>query len=254
MSNANFAIILYTLREPAKENLPATLKRVREVGFEHVQWSGMPPLPAEEIRAALDEAGLRAIAGHCAMEPFEEDFEANVRHWKTVGAPDIAPGGMMGDCKDSLEAWLRGAKRLDELGAKLRMEGIRLSYHNHAFEFEKFEGDDRCKLDILYGETQPYNLYAELDLGWVHAGGADPAAYLRKYAGRCPVVHAKDLVLADGKPQFKPLGQGALDWPAIFAAGAEAGVDWYVYEQDTCEGDVWDSVAASYEFLKANLT
>jgi sugar phosphate isomerase/epimerase len=251
MSKANFAIILYTLREPAKQDLPGTLKRVRDIGFEYVQWSGMPDLPADEIRAALDKAGLKAIAGHCSMEPFETDFETNVKFWKTVGAGDIAPGGMMNDCKDSLEAWLRGAKRLDVLGARLRVEGLRLSYHNHAFEFEKFEGDDRCKLDILYGETQPYNLCAELDLGWVHAGKADPAAYLKKYAGRCPVVHAKDLALVDGKPQFKPLGQGELDWAAIFKAGTEAGVQWYVYEQDSCEGDVWDSVKASCEFLKA---
>jgi sugar phosphate isomerase/epimerase len=251
------AIILYTVREPAQKDLPGTLKRVREAGFEHVQWSGMPPMPAAEIRKALDDAGLKAMAGHCAVEPWEEDFEKELEFWKTVGASDIAPGGMMGDCKDSLEAWKEGARRLDILGTRLRNEGMRLSYHNHAWEFEKFEGDDRCKLDILYEETERNHLFCELDLAWVRHGGEDPAKYIRKYAGRCPVLHAKDLtetVDDRGIPEFKPLGQGILDWPGIFKEATESEVEWLVYEQDTHDGDPLESARESFEFLENNLS
>lgn len=133
--------------------------------------------------------------------------------------------------------------------------GIRWSYHNHAFEFETFPGDDRRKLDILYAETAPENLYCELDTAWVHAGGADPAAYLLKYKGRCPIIHVKD-VHPDARPdawKFIELGKGLLDWPAVFAAGREAGVEWYVYEQDTCDGDPLESARVSYDFLKKHL-
>jgi len=245
------ALQLYTLRDPAKKDLADTLKKAREMGWEYVQWSGMPNLPAEKIRAALDTAGLKAIAAHVGVEPFEKDLEANVKFWKTVGVKDLGPGGMMNDCKATLKDWLNGARRLDDLGAKLRAAGLRLSYHNHAFEFEKFPGDDRCKLDILMESTSPENLKAELDLAWAYVGGVDPAAYIRKYKGRCPVIHAKDVVRAkDGKKQqFKPLGQGELNWPEIFAAGNEAGVEWYVYEQDSGEGSPFDYTRASYEFL-----
>jgi len=245
------ALQLYTLREPAKKDLADTLKKVREMGWEYVQWSGMPSLPAEKIRAALGGAGLKAIAAHVGIEPFERDFDANVKFWKTVGVNDLAPGGMMNDCKASLKDWLNGARRLDSLGAKLRAVGLRLSYHNHSFEFEKFPDDDRQKIDILMETTQPGNLNAELDLAWAYVAGADPAACIRKYRGRCPVVHAKDVVRAkDGrKQQFKPLGQGELDWPGVFAAGDEAGIEWYVYEQDSGEGSPFDFTHASYEFL-----
>jgi sugar phosphate isomerase/epimerase len=162
---------------------------------------------------------------------------------------------MMKDCADSLEAWLRGAQRLDSLGAKLRAAGMRLSYHNHTGEFEKFPGDSRCKLDILFASTSPENVFAELDLAWVHAAGADPAACIRKYKNRCAVVHAKDLAdgKKDGKTQFKALGQGVLNWPDIFAAGKEAHIDWYVYEQDDCYGDIFGCARTSYEFLAQNL-
>jgi sugar phosphate isomerase/epimerase len=249
------ALQLYTLRDPAKQDLADTLKKARAMGWEYVQWSGMPNLPADKIRAALDTAGLKAIAAHIGIEPFEKDFEANVKFWKTVGVTDIAPGGMMNDCKATLNDWLNGARRLDGLGAKLRAAGIRLSYHNHNFEFEKFPGDDRCKLDILMESTKPENLKAELDLAWLYVAGADPATYIRKYKNRCPVVHAKDVVRAKNgkKQQFKPLGQGELNWPDIFAAGDEAGIEWYVYEQDSGEGSPFDYAQASYEFLAKHM-
>jgi sugar phosphate isomerase/epimerase len=245
------ALQLYTLRDPAKKDLADTLKKAREMGWEYVQWSGMPNLPAEKIRAALDTAGLKAIAAHVGIETFEQDFDANVKFWKTVGNKDLAPGGMMSDCKADLEGWLKGAQRLDALGAKLRAAGFRLSYHNHNFEFGKFPGDDRRKIDILMQATKPENLCAELDLAWVLVGGADPATYIRKYKGRCPTVHAKDVVLAkNGKKQhFTPLGQGEQNWPEIFAAGDEAGIEWYIYEQDSGEGSPFDFAHASYEFL-----
>lgn len=249
------ALQLYTLRRPAKQDLTDTLKKVRAMGWEYVQWSGMPNLPADKIRAALDNAGLKAIAAHTAIEPFEKDLQTNVRFWKTVGVKDLAPGSMMSDCKATLKDWLEGARRLDALGAKLRAAGLRLSYHNHNFEFGKFPGDPRAKLDILMEATRPENLNAELDLAWVHVGGADPAAYIRKYKGRCPLVHAKDVVCARNgrRQQFKPLGQGELNWPEIFAAGDEAGIEWYIYEQDSGQGDPFDYVHASYEFLSKQM-
>jgi len=250
---SGIALQLYTMREPAKTDLAGMLKRVREMGWEYVQWSGMPSLPAHQIRAALDAAGLKAISAHVGIEAFEKDFPAEVLFWNIVGVKNLGPGGMMNDCKDSLDAWMRGAKRLDAVGAKLRGVGIRLSYHNHASEFEKFEGDPRAKLDILMAETDPANLFAELDLAWVQVGGANPAEYIGKYANRCPVIHVKDL--ADkkklGKVYFTPLGKGVLDWPEIFKATRESGVEWYVYEQDTCV-DPFEDAKVSYEFLKAN--
>ncbi|MCX5758650.1 MAG: sugar phosphate isomerase/epimerase [Candidatus Hydrogenedentes bacterium] len=251
-STKGIALQLYTLRDAAKKDLPGTLKKAREIGWEYVQWSGMPDMSAEEIRKVLDDAGLKAISAHTSVESFEKDFDAAVKFWKTVGNTNVAPGGMMGDCKDSLEAWKRGAKRLDAVGEKLRGVGMRLSYHNHNAEFERFPEDPRCKLDILMDETKPENLCAELDVAWVLAGGADPAAYIRKYKNRCNDIHVKDL--AAMKPvKFAAIGKGILDWKDIFAAGREAGIEWYIYEQDNCYGDPFGCAKISFEFMAKHL-
>lgn len=251
-STKGIALQLYTLREPAKKDLADTLKKAREIGWEYVQWSGMPDMSAEDIRKALDAADLKAIAAHTSVESFEQDFDAAVKFWKTVGNTNVAPGGMMNDCRDSLEAWKRGAKRMDAVGAKLRTVGMRLSYHNHAGEFEKYPEDPRCKLDILMDETNPENLCAELDVAWVLAGGADPAAYIRKYKNRIVDIHVKDL--ASVKPvKFAAIGKGILDWKAIFAAGREAKIEWYIYEQDNCNGDPFGCCKTSFEFMAKHL-
>lgn len=246
---AGIALQLYTLRNPAKTDLDGTLKKAADMGWKYVQWSGMPKLPADQIRAALDKAGLACIAAHVSIEAFEKSFDEEVAFWKTVGAKDVAPGGMMKDCTANLEGWLKGAKRLDELGAKLRAVGMRLSYHNHGKEFEKFPDDPRTKLDILIESTKPENLCSELDIAWAFAAGADPAVYIRKVKNRCPVVHAKDVTVDGKKNKLMPLGQGSVKWDEVFAAGKESGIEWYIYEQDSGDGSPFDYTRASFEFL-----
>ena len=249
---AGIALQLYTLRDEAKKDLNGTLKRAADMGWRYVQWSGMPNLDADKIRAALDAAGLKCIACHTGMESFEKDFDKEVAFWKTVGCLDVAPGGMMKDCTKDLAAWKNGCQRLDVLGAKLRGVGMRLSFHNHQMEFEKFPGDARTKYDILMAETKPANLGGEIDIAWALAAGVDPVALIKGVLkGRCPVVHAKDVVPNSDPKKHKlvALGQGKVDWKGVFAAGREAGIEWYVYEQDRGDGTVWEFTKASYDFL-----
>lgn len=256
MGVPGIAMILYTVREPAAQDLAGTLRRVREAGFEYVQWSSMPELPAVEIRRALDAAGLTTISGHCVLEPFEVNFREAVEFWHTLGVADLALATMMTACRDSLNDWRQGLQRMVAVAQRLRDEGIRFSYHNHAFEFERFPEDTRFKMDILLEETPADLVHAEFDTAWVSAGEADPAAYIRSFAGRCPLIHVKDhkpFVNPDQEPEPTELGRGVLDWSAILDAARASNVEWLVYEQDASEGDVFESCQVSYAFLRDRL-
>lgn len=126
-----------------------------------------------------------------------------------------------------------------------------LLYHNHDFEFTKVDG--AYALDRMYADIPAALLQTELDTCWVNVAGESPVAYLNKYAGRAPVVHLKDFVMPGKKPahmyeligvdddgapgedevfEFRPVGYGAQDFPAIIAAAAAAGAKWVVVEQD----------------------
>ena len=85
----------------------------------------------------------------------------------------------------------------------------------------------------------------------MRVGGEEPAAYVRKFSGRAPVVHLKDyaggksehmyeligIESEDAKPEenpfeFRPVGFGVQNIPAIIAAAEDAGAGWLVVEQD----------------------
>lgn len=252
MAKPRAAIILYTVRDAAKHDWRDALKRVRECGFQYVQWSGMPELPADDVRQGLSDAHLTLIAAHSPIEPWEQNFDAQLEFWRAVGVRDVAPGSMMDDCRDTREAFLRGAARLNALGSKLLDHDIRLSYHNHDWEFAWFDGDRQTKLDLLYAHTDVEHLNVELDVAWAQSAGEDPASLLRRYARRCPLIHVKDFVwnASGDAPAFVPLGRGIVDWEAVFMAAEGAGVEWLIYEQDEPTGDVWNDVRASYRFLE----
>ncbi len=247
------ALQLFTVRDAAQEHLTDTLLRVRDSGFTHVQWSGMPEMPGDAIREALSGAGLTAMAGHTSVEAFEADYDGMLRHWQAVGVPHLATGSMMPECRDRYADWLQGAARLDTLGARLAQDGITWSYHNHDFELACFPDVWEAKLDLLYQYTSLLHVKAELDVAWLALGGVAPQTYLQRYAGRCPVIHLKDALLnrhEGDAPVFTALGDGDLQWDDIMQAVACAGVEWCVYEQDTTRGDIWEDVQRSRAFLE----
>jgi len=126
---------------------------------------------------------------------------------------------------------------------------VYFGYHTHSFELEKYGG--RTGLQILYEESDPKYVKAEIDTYWIQHGGGDPAWWIEKLAGRIPRVHLKVMGIRDGKQIMAEVGEGNLNWPRILDACRKAGVEWYIVEQDTCERDPFESLAISLRNLKA---
>ncbi len=114
-----------------------------------------------------------------------------------------------------------------ELGKKAADHGFRLGYHNHSFEFESYGGD--YALDIILEAAEPRYLFAQLDLGWVLHGGENPAKYLRKQSGRCPLVHVKDF---DEHNKQTDVGDGLLNLIEVIQVAHEVGVEALILETE----------------------
>ena len=100
----------------------------------------------------------------------------------------------------------------------------------------------------------PRELRAELDLGWVFVGGRDPAATIRKYAERVDLLHVKDMVKdpasATGYRSVE-VGQGLIDWHAVFDAAHAAKLKGYFVEQEApFKRPILESLAMSREYLR----
>jgi len=246
MRNLPFALQLYSVRDHMAEDMAGTLKRVQEVGYDYVELAGMGGLTPAECKALLDDAGLTAVANHFGLDDVTANVDATIEACSILGMKYAVVPGIDSKLTEDKAGWLNCAKAMDEGGAKLRSAGIQLCYHNHSHEFRKLDGE--FIFDIFFGGASPQNLACEIDTYWVKYGGVDPVATIQKYTGRCPLLHIKDMTAGDN-PTFAEVGRGIIDWEPIFDAGAAAGAEWYIVEQDACEGDSLDSVAISAEFM-----
>jgi sugar phosphate isomerase/epimerase len=238
---------LYTLRTVLGDDTAGVLRQVAEMGYESVELAGFGNLSPAQFKAALDASGLQVTASHTSLDAVENDFDGVTKQAQMFGYSLVGLGSVPAELRGSRENWIATARRLNDLGKKLRDEaGLTFFYHNHAFEFEeKFDGE--YGLDLLYENSDPQYLQAELDSYWVQKGGENPTAYLKKYAGRVPILHIKDM-REDG--DFGEVGEGVLDWSSIFAAAEAGGVAHYIVEQDTCPGNPLDSIKISIDNLK----
>jgi len=254
MKISQVAVQLFTLRDFCKTatDYADTLKKVREIGYEAIQISGVGPIPATELRSIAEGEGLVICATHEPSVDLLADPAKISEHLAVLGTKYTAypyPAGV--DFSDAAQVDTLITK-LDAAGAVLQKAGQVLAYHNHAHEF--FLVDGKPLLEAIYARTNPLYLQGEIDTYWVQAGGGNPVEWCAKLKNRLPLLHIKDYAVdATGKPFFAEIGYGNLDMKAIIATAEASGCEWFIVEQDVCPGNPFDSVKKSFDYIKGNL-
>lgn len=250
------ALQLYTLRDHLQTpgDVQRTLQRVAAIGYRAVQVSGLGPIGDDEVRRILEGEGLTLCATHEPPETILRRPQEVVEKLTRLGCRRTAypfPAGVDLSREDEVR---RLAADLDAAGEVLRAAGQTLSYHNHALEFVRVGSTGATALELIFANTDPRRLLAELDTYWVQFGGGDPAAWCRRLRGRLSTLHLKDYRFTPGNhPEFAEIGQGNLDFAAIIQAAAASGCGWFIVEQDHCAGDPFDSVRMSFDHIVRNL-
>lgn len=243
---------LYTLREFTRTpaDIARTLRKVRQIGYEAVQLSALGPIETAELKRILDGEGLAVAATHVPWSRLRDETQAVIDEHHLLGCRYVAVGSMPAEYREAgAEGYARFAREASAVARQLKAAGLVFSYHNHSFELERFGG--RTGLEILYSEGDPELFTAAIDTYWIQHGGGDPADWIRRLKGRVPLVHLKDMAIRGGEQVMAEVGEGNLNWPAILAACREAGVVWYLVEQDVCPRDPFESLAISLRNLKA---
>lgn len=235
---------LYTLRDLLGDRFRESLEQVAAMGYKGVEFAGIyGGLSAPELKQFLGRLGLEVAGLHVSLEQLEQDLDAQIALARTLGAPYLVCPWIDPELRGSEARWRGLFGRLERLGKACRSAGIRLAYHNHTFEFEeKIAGQP--VFEALFAAAS--SLEVELDVAWAHAGGHDPAAYLRKYAGRVPLIHLKDL---KGR-QTVELGRGEVPLEAALQAARAGGVRWLLVEQDESPKPL-ESVRLSLDWLRS---
>lgn len=241
---------MYTLREYTKtaEGLREALHKVKDMGYQAVQLSGHgADIAVEQAAEYLQETGLQCAATHISFEEMQDDLAAVVKKHRAWNCQYAGVGSMPGKYRGSAEGFRAFAKDASQVAKALADEGLHFIYHNHHFEFEKFDG--KLGYEILLEESAP-QVQFELDTFWVQTGGGDVVDWIKRLQGRMDVVHFKDMAIdGQAKQIMAEIGQGNLNWDGIIQACRSIGVKWYLVEQDVCQRSPFESLDISRRFL-----
>lgn len=238
---------LFTVRSELEKDFVGTLKKVKEMGYDGIEFGGTTcGYSAAEVKKICEEIGLIPFSAHIRLLDMLENPEI-LKVYKEIGCeytviPYLEEGYRPGE--DGFDTVVEGAKSLTKKANEL---GLKMCYHNHDFEFDKV--GDEYAIDLIYREAP--ELQPEFDTCWVKVTGVEPVDYIKKYAGRQEILHLKDFVGGraenmyaligidedeekdtGGKFEFRPVGYGCQDFPSILVAAKEVGIKWVIVEQD----------------------
>lgn len=268
------AVQVYSVRDSAEKNLAETLRKIKAMGYDGVEFAGLYGNSPEYVRGLCEGLGLIPVSAHIPLNEMLSDPDATFKAYATIGCKYAAVPYVTPERRPGAEKFDETIEEIRKLGYKAAEYGITLLYHNHDFEFTKVDGE--YGLDVLYNRVPKEALQTELDTCWVNVGGEVPADYIAKYNGRTPVVHLKDFYMTGKLPkhlyaligideneaekneseesrfEFRPAGHGMQDMAAIIAASEASGAKWLVVEQDEPSMGLsrMESIMVSREYLR----
>jgi sugar phosphate isomerase/epimerase len=240
----SYSVQLYTVRKELEEDLPGTIAKLAEIGFDQVEPYDFVAT-AKSLEHALKENGLTAPSGHAPLLTADQDeiFAAA----KGLGIGTVIEPLVPAEYWQSAQDIQSTARKLNEAATKGAIYGIRVGYHNHWWELEStIEGGSA--LEYFASLLNP-ELVLEVDTYWAAVGGQDPAELLRRLADRVRFIHIKDGPISNDAAAQQPAGQGKVNvWDVIDAAQSlEVGI----VEFDEYGGDIFEGVKQSLAYLNA---
>ena len=257
LRDSNLGVQLYTVRSVIDKDPGTILREIKEIGYTEVEATYAD---LDQIGPALKDSGLRPVSVHIDLKIFQQGggaLDSALNKVKRHGFEYAVVPYIPVEERGGTEMFQHLAGMLNSSGEKARAHGLKLCYHNHAFEFKPV--GESTGLEILMSQTQKDLVSLEMDIFWVSVAGHDPVQLLKTYSGRVVLLHLKDKSRSFTATQynenvpkdtFKEVGNGSIDIPAVLKAADTAGVQHYFVEQDQTPGDPIASLRASYEYLK----
>lgn len=242
----NVGIQLYTVRKEMLSDATGTLKKLAQIGYKELEsarsdkgnYYGLTP---KEIKKITKDLGITLRSGHVHVD---KNWQQSVDAAAEAGQTYLICSSMPSNGQ-TIENYQKVADTFSKAGEDCKKVGIQFGYHNHDYEFEKKDG--KVLYDVLLDRTDPKLVAMELDLGWVIATGNDPAAYFKKYPGRFPLWHLKDMDL--DKKESTEFGKGKINIRQMFALAKTSGMKHFFVEQEEYTNTPFESIQYNYSYL-----
>lgn len=238
---------LYTFRKEMMADPIGTLKKIASIGIRKIETAGSSKgyyygLQPEEMRDICRDLGMQLVSGHIHLD----------KNWAQTMAQAVASGQEYLICStmptngQTVDNYKKVAEAFNKAGEDCNKLGLKFGYHNHEYEFET--ENEAVLYDILLKNTEPGLVHMELDLGWVIIGGKDPLDYFKRYPGRFPLWHLKDMDMTE--KQSTEFGKGGLDIPAMMANKEASGVKHIFIEQEEYTSTPLESMEHNMDYMK----
>jgi len=247
---APIALQLWTVRDQIEKDMITTLKRLKEIGYNHVETAFWPDhITLQQGATALKEAGLQVCSIHCEINDLNQWLELS----EAYQCDTLIWHGWPEDSRYQSE---QGIQQLADLYNQAfdfaDKNGLKFGLHNHWWEF--MNSHDQYPLAKLQPQLHP-EIFFEIDTYWAKVAGQDPAEIVGKLGARAQYLHIKDgpTKYTEALNQDKPdpmvaVGQGTQDFPSIVEA-ANGNTQWMIVEMDLVETDVFEAIDSSLQYL-----
>ncbi len=242
---------LYSLRDVINKDPKGVLKSVADFGYKKLETFGYKEgkqfgLPVKEYGDYVKSLGMKTVSGHYGIDIVINSWEKTCADAKAIGQEYVVVPWLNEEYYNTLDVLKKTCAIINKGAVVAKQNGLRMGYHNHAFEFKQVEG--QVIFDVMMKELDPKLVSMEMDLFWVVNAGQDPLQYIEKYPGRFEQWHVKDMDKSD-RNKNADVGTGSIDFKKIFTLAKKSGMKHFYIEQETYPGTSTDSVKSSIKGL-----
>jgi sugar phosphate isomerase/epimerase len=258
-------MVSYTYRQSFQKDVAATLDTIKALGITNMEFSSLFGRTAKDIRAMLDERGMRCTSFGVQYPDLKNKIGEVGANAKALGAEFVRVAWIPHQGDYTLAMAQQTVEDFNQFGKTLKDEyGLTFCYHNHGFEFQPVpaeaaadvKGKNVTLFDYIVQKTDPNYVSFEMDILWTFFPGQDPAEILKRYPTRFKLMHVKDLKkgvqgnLSGGTPVENDvaLGTGQLDLPTIMKAADKTSIKYYYIEDES--PNITTQVPISIAFLR----
>jgi len=224
---------LYSVRDRLAQDLMGTVRAVAKQGYAVVefyspyfQWT---PTYAKEVRALLDDLGIKCLSTHNGRNALEGDgLKKAIELNQILGSKTIvmASAGRT----ETPDDWKKVADVLTTASGILKPLKMRSGFHNHQLEFTEKAGFR--PISFLAANT-PKDVTLQFDVGTCMEMGYDPVIWILSNPGRIRSLHLKDWGKGPERGYKVLFDEGDTPWNAILdAAIAKGGAEYFLIEQE----------------------
>lgn len=252
-------IIMGTARQILQNDTEGGLKKLQQMGIKHIEGAGSRTMPRTDYKKLLDKYGFDVVAGGVAFDKLEnaDSIKVAIENLKFFGAEYAVCYWIPHNGDDfTFDDMKKGIAVFNKAGKQMAEAGISLLYHAHGYEFRPYNGPGTM-YDYMMENLNPKYVNIEMDVFWMRNPGQNPAALLRKYAGRYPITHLKDRMFGSNdnlngrqdKERNVVLGQGDVNIGEVMKAAKETGVKYHFIEDESSRAYI--QLPMSLQYLKS---